>query len=163
MPANKQKYNFLKIPLQYHQEESERVTIPSKNKVPRNKSLRGLYKEHHRDFWYDIKELRKNTMIIDCFRITKMFLFNLQVKYKSTYMHAHSRFSGVRLFVTPWTVACQAPLSMGFHRQEYWSGQPFSPSEHLPHPGIKPVSLMSPALAGRLVPPSNQYSKYETS
>ena len=37
-------------------------------------------------------------------------------------MHAHSRFSGVRLFVTPWTVACQAPLSMGFHRQEYWSG-----------------------------------------
>lgn len=59
MPANKQKYNFLKIPLQYHQRESERVTIPSKNKVPRNKSLRGLYKGHHRDFWYDIKEDRK--------------------------------------------------------------------------------------------------------
>ena len=48
-----------------------------------------------------------------------------------------------QLFVTPWTVAHQAPLSMGFSRQEYWSGLLF------PAPGIKPTSLMSPALAGR--------------
>ena len=47
--------------------------------------------------------------------------------------------------VTPWTVACQAPLSMGFPRQEYWSGLPFSPPGDLPDPGIKPAS---PALAG---------------
>ena len=53
--------------------------------------------------------------------------------------------SGVRLLATPWTVARQAPLSMGFPRQEYWSRLPFPPPGDLPHPGIKPVS---PALAG---------------
>ena len=47
--------------------------------------------------------------------------------------------------VTPWTVARQDPLSVGFSRQEYWSGLPFPPPGHLPHPGIKPTS---PALAG---------------
>ena len=44
---------------------------------------------------------------------------------------------------TPWTVACQAPLSMGFPRQEYWSGLPFPPPGDLPNLGIE---LMSPAL-----------------
>ena len=46
--------------------------------------------------------------------------------------------SRVRLFVTPWTVAHQAPLSMGFSRQEYWSGLPFPSPGHLPDPGIEP-------------------------
>ena len=46
--------------------------------------------------------------------------------------------SCVRLFATPLTVACQAPLSMGFSRQEYWSGLPFPPPRDLPNPGIKP-------------------------
>ena len=54
--------------------------------------------------------------------------------------------SCVQLFVTPWTVACQAPLSMGFSRQEYWSGLPFPPPRDLPDPGIKPLSLVSPVL-----------------
>ena len=54
--------------------------------------------------------------------------------------------SRVRLFATPWTVARQAPLSMGFSRQEHWSGLPFSPPGDLP--GIKPPSSASPALAG---------------
>ena len=49
--------------------------------------------------------------------------------------------SHVWLFVTPWTVARQAPLSMGFSRQEYWCGLPCSPSENLPNSGIKPASL----------------------
>ena len=44
----------------------------------------------------------------------------------------------VRLFVTPWTVACQTPLSMGFSRQEYWSGLPFPSPGDLPNPGIQP-------------------------
>ena len=48
--------------------------------------------------------------------------------------------SHVQLFVTPWTVACQAPPSMGFSRQEYWSGLPFLSPEDLPDPGIEPVS-----------------------
>ena len=55
-------------------------------------------------------------------------------------------------FATPWTVAwliCQAPLSMGFHRQEYWSGLPFPAPGNLPDPGIKPASLVSPVLAGQ--------------
>ena len=55
-----------------------------------------------------------------------------------------------RLFATPRTVAHQAPLSMGFSRQEYWCGLPFFSSGNLPDPGIEPASLMSPALAGRL-------------
>ena len=46
--------------------------------------------------------------------------------------------SHVRLFVTLWTVAHQAPLSMGFSRQEYWSGLPFPSPGDLPNPGIKP-------------------------
>ena len=49
---------------------------------------------------------------------------------------------------TPWTVACQAPLSMGFPRQEYRSGLPFASPGHLPDPGIKPTSLAFPVLAG---------------
>ena len=59
-----------------------------------------------------------------------------------------SHFSHVQLFVTPWTTAHQAPLSMGFSKQEYWSGFPCPPPGGLPNPGIKPVSLRSPALAG---------------
>ena len=53
--------------------------------------------------------------------------------------------SHVQLFATPWTVAHQAPLSMEFSRQEYWSGLPFPSPRDLPNPGIEP---MSPALAG---------------
>ena len=53
--------------------------------------------------------------------------------------------SHVQLIVTPWTVACQAPLSMEFFRQEYWSGLPFPSPGDLPDPGIEP---MSPVLAG---------------
>ena len=45
-----------------------------------------------------------------------------------------------QLFVTPWTVACQVPLSMGFSRQVYWSGLPFPPPGDLPDPGIQPGS-----------------------
>ena len=64
------------------------------------------------------------------------------------YICVLSHFSHVQLFATPWTVACQPPLSMRFSRQEYWSGLPCSPPRDLPNPGIKPKSLMSPALAG---------------
>ena len=56
--------------------------------------------------------------------------------------------SCILLFATSWTVAHQAPLSMEFSRQEYWSGLPFPTPGDLPDPGIKPTSLESPALAG---------------
>ena len=52
--------------------------------------------------------------------------------------------------VTPWTVACQVPLFMGFSRQEHWSGLPFPPPGNLPNPRIKLTLLMSPSLAGRV-------------
>ena len=51
--------------------------------------------------------------------------------------------------VTPWTIACQAPLSMGFSRQEYWSGLPFPSPGDLPNPGIEP---RSPALQADSLP-----------
>ena len=50
--------------------------------------------------------------------------------------------------LTPQTIPCQAPLSMGFSRQEYWSELPFIPPGALPHPETEPVSLAFPALAG---------------
>ena len=66
--------------------------------------------------------------------------------------HAYmlSRFSCVRLCVTPWTAACQASLSMGFFMQEYWSGLPFFSPGDIPHPGIKLMSLKSTCI-GRWV------------
>ena len=66
-----------------------------------------------------------------------------------------SCFSRVWLFVTFWTIACQAPLSMGFPRHEYWSELPCPPSGDLPNPGIELTSLTSPALA-ELKPSKNQ-------
>ena len=58
--------------------------------------------------------------------------------------------SHFRLLTTPWTIACQVLLSVEFAWQEYWSGLPFPPPGHFPDPGIEPVSLVPPALAGGL-------------
>ena len=63
-----------------------------------------------------------------------------------------SCFSRVWFFVTAWAVAHQAPLSLRFSRQEYWSGLSCSPLKDLPNPGIKLMSLTSPALAGGSLP-----------
>ena len=74
-----------------------------------------------------------------------------------------SGFSCVWLFVTLWTVACLTPLSMGFSRQEYWLELPFPPPGDLPDPGIKPMSLISPALAGKFFTSSATWeAKYIT-
>ena len=64
-----------------------------------------------------------------------------------------SRVSRVPLFATLWTVACQAPLSMGFPRQEYWGGFPFPSPGDLLHPEIKPPS---PALQADSLPLSHE-------
>ena len=71
------------------------------------------------------------------------------------YILGHSRLyvqllSHVRLFVTPWTVACQAPLSMGFFQARILEWLLFPPPGDLPDSGIEPASLESPALADRL-------------
>ena len=68
-------------------------------------------------------------------------VFPVKVKVKSL--------SRVQLFATPWTVAYQGPLSMGFSRQEYWSGLPFPSPGDLPNPGIEPGS---PALRADALP-----------
>ena len=79
-------------------------------------------------------------------------------------MCAHS-LSCVQLFAAPWTVGHQAPLSMEFSKQEYWSGLPFPSPGDLPDPGIKLVSPVSPALTGgffTIEPPGKPNSGKET-
>ena len=79
-----------------------------------------------------------------------------KIKWKNIYsicLACVHVFSCVQLFVTPRTILYtvrQAPLSMGFSRQEYWSGLPFPTLGDLPDPGMKPVFLVSPKLAGGL-------------
>ena len=65
-------------------------------------------------------------------------------------------FRRVRLFVTPWTVARQAPLSMGFSRQEYWNGLLFPPLAVLPKAGIEPKSHALQVDSLQSEPPGNQ-------
>ena len=67
-------------------------------------------------------------------------------------MHSQS-LSCVPTLATPWTLACQTPLSVGFSSQEYWSRLPFHSPGHIPNPGTEPVSLPTPALAGILFTP----------
>ena len=73
-------------------------------------------------------------------------------------------FSRVRLFETPWTVAYQTPLSMGFSRQKYWSGLPLPSPGYLPGAGIKPGSpaLQEDALPFEPPGKSNQDNKVKT-
>ena len=68
-----------------------------------------------------------------------------------------SCFSQVQLFVTLWTLACQAPLSMGFSRQVYWSGLPCLPTGDLPNPGIKPESHVWKFFSKRLTDHDTTY------
>ena len=81
-----------------------------------------------------------------CLLSSLMTFFSTEEAY--LYICVLSHFSCVRLFVTLWTVACQAPLSMGFSRPEYWNRLPFPSPGDLPDPGIEPASHSSPALAG---------------
>ena len=71
--------------------------------------------------------------------------------------HMLNHISSIWLFATLWTVAHQAPLSMGFSRQEYWSGLPCLPPGNLLNPAIEPEYLLSPALAGRFFTTSTTF------
>ena len=83
--------------------------------------------------------------------LPELFIYTLFIRMQSDCYFIHwviihlLLLSCVQLFVTTWTVACQAPLFMGLPRQEYWSGLPFLSLGDLPNPGIE---LESPALAG---------------
>ena len=75
---------------------------------------------------------------------------NKRVKSKYMYIVCYCLVTKLRLtLVTPWTVTCQAPLSLGFSRQEYWGGLPVPSPGDLPNPGIKP---RSPALQADSLP-----------
>ena len=73
-------------------------------------------------------------------------LFSITQEYSAVCvcmcMYVLSRFSCVWLFATPWTIACQAPLSVSFSRQEYWSGWPCPPPGGLPNPEIEPLCIL---------------------
>ena len=73
-------------------------------------------------------------------------------------MYGYHMLSRVQLFVTLWTIAGWAPLSMGFFRQESWSGLPFPPPGVLPDPGIEPVSPVTPELQVDSLPLSHRAS-----
>ena len=83
------------------------------------------------------------TLLFSWKRITSVHHFDLSLDYVSEWVEWVKLLSRVWLFVTPWIVAYQAPPSMMFSRQEYWSGLPFPSPGDLPNPGIEP---RSPAL-----------------
>ena len=99
-----------------------------------------------------VKKKKKNRNVQTCSLFSLSPLFSKKGKNKKlillffSFACILSCFSHVQHFVTPWTVPRQAPLSLGFSRQEDWSGLPFSSPGDLPHSGIE---SMSPALAGR--------------
>ena len=78
-------------------------------------------------------------------KFVKHSIFKKKTESGSTSFTILLMLSHVQLFATSWAVASQVPLSMGFSRQEYWSGLPFHSPGNLPEPGIEPAS---PALAG---------------
>ena len=89
-----------------------------------------------------------------------------EISCRNTYfhqvLHAYSKLTYSCLCVTPWTVARQAPLSVTFSRQEYWSGLPCPPPGDLPDPGVEPASLMSFALVGRVFTAGGCYCQWST-
>ena len=84
------------------------------------------------------------------------------IHFNQLYIYVFSHSVMFDSSVTPWTIAHQALLSMEVFRQEYWRGLPFPTPGDLPDPGIKPMSLASPALAGEffalLAPPGKLFS-----
>ena len=90
--------------------------------------------------------------------VNAVIIFPFLIATMSACMLSH--FSQVQLFVTSWTVAHHAPLSMGFSRQEYWSGLPFPSPGDLPNLGIEHTFLTSPALADRFFTTSATWKTY---
>ena len=95
---------------------------------------------------------KKNILYVSCdsFKITvTMFIvyshYSVSLNVEMCMMLTH--FSHVLLFMTLWTVAHQAPLSIAFSRQECWNGLPYPPPGHLPNPEIESASLMSPTFS----------------
>ena len=102
-------------------------------------SNRGVF-----SFFFFKKNFYWSTVVLQC--CVSFYYSKVNQLYIYVCMHAQS-LSCVRLCATPWTVAHQAPLSLGLSRREYWSRLPRPSSRDLPHPGIEPTSLAALALA----------------
>ena len=89
----------------------------------------------------------KTKFVLGSLLVFMFYMFDLKCSSVCVWVSVQS-LSHVQLFATPWTTDFQAPLSMRFTRQEYWSGLAFLPLGDLPVPGIEPTSPGSPALAG---------------
>ena len=100
---------------------------------------------------------RQDSSLHDLPCVPKGRLEQLLMKGEAAKKPLKARLKGSKKLIK--TVACQAPLSMGFSRQEYWSGLPCCPPGDLSNPGIEPTSLMSPALAGGFFTTSTPWDK----
>ena len=124
--------------------------------------------EFQQKSWYHVANLNRDQVLVTmkqreplyhsctlCLRTSftwkkNIYMFNPRLFGTFCYIHLYTWvLSLVQLFVTPWTTARQSPLSMGFPRQEYWSGLPWPPPGTLPDPEIKLVFPAPSALAGR--------------
>ena len=101
------------------------------------------WKKHNK---IDCKNIKRNLkMKVGINRLESRKRIELKKKNTQPHMCVVSR---VWLFLTPWTVAHQIPLSMGFPRQEYWNESPFSSPGYPPDPEFEPTCPVSPSLAG---------------
>ena len=93
-------------------------------------------------------EDRSNSIWLNRIQFKQGITRNSTIKYHPVHAFVLSCFNRVQLCRAPRTVACQAPLSLEFSRQDYWSGLPRPPPGGLPDPGDKPISPLSPAFSG---------------
>ena len=107
----------------------------------------------HVDIWqnqYNIVKLKNKITL------KKKYIDTILLEAKKVSIHAHTYpLSHVQLFETPWTLACQAPLSMEFSRHEYWNGLKFPSPGALPNSGIKPTFPVVPAVQADSLPLSH--------
>ena len=114
-----------------------------------------IQQSHSLEIYVDKTIIQKDT----CTPIFTAALFTIAKTWKQPKVKVKS-LNRVQLFATPWTVAYQAPLSMGFSRQEYWSGLPFPSPGDLPDPGIQPGSPTLEADTLTSEPPRKPYCGY---
>ena len=139
---------------------------PLEHTCLRNLMNRGYSPWGHKRFRHDLLTKQQQNPH-DCrpasprtqpFSLSLFFFSLMKVLWSLHCVCMLSCFSHVRLFATPWTVACQAPLSMEFSRQEYWNGLPLPPAGNLPDPGIEPTSPAALALQADSLPLSHEES-----
>ena len=103
-----------------------------------------------REAWCAVHWIAKSRTGLNNWATTMVHLHTLK-RSKGRLCVCTQLLSLVQFFVVPWIVGLQAPLSLGFSRQEHWSGLAFSPPWDLPNSGIKPIRLAVSALAGRFL------------